>query len=52
MLVVDMQNDFGAKGGLMHRAGIDIGPIQATVQPSFGQVVVSGVADRRGSGRT
>jgi ureidoacrylate peracid hydrolase len=34
VLVVDMQNDFGAQGGLMHRAGIDIGPIQATVQPT------------------
>jgi ureidoacrylate peracid hydrolase len=34
VLVVDMQNDFGAEGGLMHRAGIDIGPIQATVEPT------------------
>src|SRR5438552_3821982 len=34
VLVVDMQNDFGAEGGLMHRAGIDIGPIQAAVEPT------------------
>jgi ureidoacrylate peracid hydrolase len=34
MLVVDMQNDFGAEGGLMHRAGIDIGPIQAAAEPT------------------
>ena len=40
VLVVDMQNDFGAEGGLMHRAGIDIGPIQATVQPTA-QVVAA-----------
>jgi ureidoacrylate peracid hydrolase len=26
VLVVDMQNDFGAEGGMFHRAGIDISP--------------------------
>lgn len=34
VLVVDMQNDFGAEGGLFHRAGVDIGPIQAVVKPT------------------
>lgn len=31
LLVVDMQNDFGAKGGMFDRAGIDIKGIQAVV---------------------
>jgi ureidoacrylate peracid hydrolase len=34
VLVVDMQNDFGAEGGIFHRAGIDISPIQAVVKPT------------------
>lgn len=34
VLVVDMQNDFGAQGGMFHRAGIDIAPIQAAVAPT------------------
>jgi ureidoacrylate peracid hydrolase len=34
VLVVDMQNDFGAEGGIFHRAGIDTGPIQAAVKPT------------------
>lgn len=34
VLVVDMQNDFGAAGGMFHRAGIDIAPIQAAVTPT------------------
>ncbi len=33
IIVVDMQNDFGAVGGMFHRAGIDISSIQKTVQP-------------------
>jgi ureidoacrylate peracid hydrolase len=33
VLVVDMQNDFGAEGGMFHRAGIDISPIRAAVEP-------------------
>ena len=33
VIVVDMQNDFGSKGGLFDRIGIDISPIQATIQP-------------------
>ena len=34
VIVVDMQNDFGAEGGMFHRAGIPIGAIQATVAPT------------------
>ena len=34
VLVVDMQNDFGAEGGMFHRAGIDISPIQAAAAPT------------------
>lgn len=34
VLVVDMQNDFGSEGGMFHRAGIDIAPIQAAVTPT------------------
>lgn len=33
VIVVDMQNDFGSPGGMFDRAGIDIKPIQAIVQP-------------------
>jgi ureidoacrylate peracid hydrolase len=33
VLVVDMQNDFGAKGGLFDRAGIDISGIQKVIAP-------------------
>jgi ureidoacrylate peracid hydrolase len=33
LIVVDMQNDFGTKGGMFDRAGIDIAPIQAVVEP-------------------
>jgi ureidoacrylate peracid hydrolase len=29
-----MQNDFGAKGGMFDRAGIDIGPIRKAVEPT------------------
>ena len=31
LLVIDMQNDFGAKGGMFDRAGIDISGIRAVV---------------------
>lgn len=34
LIVVDMQNDFGAEGGMFHRAGIPISGIQATVAPT------------------
>ncbi len=35
VLVIDMQNDFGAKGGMFDRAGIDISPIEQTVAPTM-----------------
>jgi ureidoacrylate peracid hydrolase len=34
LVVVDMQNDFGSKGGLFDRAGIDISAIQRAVEPT------------------
>src|SRR5713226_7705309 len=34
LLVVDMQNDFGMKGGIFDRAGIDISLIQKVVAPT------------------
>jgi ureidoacrylate peracid hydrolase len=34
VIVVDMQNDFGSEGGLFGRAGIDIAPIKAVVEPT------------------
>ena len=34
VLVVDMQNDFGARGGMFDRAGIDIAPIERVVEPT------------------
>ena len=34
VLVIDMQNDFGAKGGIFDRAGIDISQIQKVVAPT------------------
>jgi ureidoacrylate peracid hydrolase len=34
VIVVDMQNDFGSKGGMFDRAGIDISPIQKTIPPT------------------
>ena len=33
VIVVDMQNDFGSKGGMFDRAGVDIVPIQKVVEP-------------------
>ena len=33
VVVIDMQNDFGTKGGMFDRAGIDIAPIQKVVTP-------------------
>ena len=35
VLVIDMQNDFGAKGGMFDRAGIDISPIEQAVAPTM-----------------
>ena len=34
VIVVDMQNDFGSKGGMFDRAGIDISVIQRAVAPT------------------
>jgi len=34
VIVIDMQNDFGAKGGIFDRAGIDISMIQSAVGPT------------------
>lgn len=34
MIVVDMQNDFGSKGGMFDRAGVDISPIERVVAPT------------------
>ena len=34
VLVIDMQNDFGAKGGMFDRAGIDLSMIQRAVGPT------------------
>jgi ureidoacrylate peracid hydrolase len=34
VIVVDMQNDFGAKGGVFDRAGIDISGIQKVIVPT------------------
>lgn len=34
VIVIDMQNDFGTKGGMFDRAGINISMIQKVVQPT------------------
>src|SRR5439155_10813498 len=34
VVVVDMQNDFGAEGGMFHRAGVDISSIQQAIVPT------------------
>jgi ureidoacrylate peracid hydrolase len=34
VIVVDMQNDFGAEGGMFARAGIDIAPIRKAIEPT------------------
>ena len=33
VIVVDMQNDFATKGGMLDRRGIDISPIQQAIGP-------------------
>ncbi len=40
VIVVDMQNDFGSKGGMFDRAGIDISGIQKVIGPT-GKVLAS-----------
>ena len=44
-MVVDMQNDFGAEGGMFDRAGIDIRPAKAII-PRIAEVI--GAARRAG----
>ena len=34
LIVVDMQNDFGSKGGLFERAGIDISNLRRVIEPT------------------
>jgi len=34
VIVVDMENDFGSKGGMFNRAGIDISMIQKVISPT------------------
>lgn len=41
VLVIDMQNDFGAKGGMFNRAGIDISPIERAVAPTVRAVAAA-----------
>src|SRR5580700_3093464 len=41
VLVIDMQNDFGAKGGMFNRAGIDISPIERAVAPTMRAVAAA-----------
>ena len=45
VIVVDMQNDFGADGGMFDRAGVDISPIKAIVPR-----VAEAIADARAAG--
>jgi len=45
VIVVDMQNDFAAEGGLVDRLGFDIQPIRATIQP-ISQVLSAGRASK------
>lgn len=41
VLVVDMQNDFGSKGGMFDRAGIDISGIQRAVGPTASAIAAA-----------
>lgn len=41
LFVIDMQNDFGAKGGIFERAGIDISQIQSVVAPTAKVIAAS-----------
>lgn len=45
IIVIDMTNDFGSKGGMFDRAGIDISPIQHAVAPT---ARVLGAARKKG----
>src|SRR2546427_3345837 len=41
LLVIDMQNDFGTKGGIFDRAGIDISQIQKVIAPTARVIAAS-----------
>lgn len=41
LIVVDMQNDFGSKGGMFDRAGIDITGIQKAVGPTAAAIAAA-----------
>lgn len=41
VIVVDMQNDFGTKGGMFDRAGIDISIIEKAIDPIAGVLVAA-----------
>jgi ureidoacrylate peracid hydrolase len=45
IVVIDMQNDFGAKGGMFDRVGIDISMIQKAVEP-IRRVLMAGRRER------
>ncbi len=34
VLLIDMQNDFGSEGGMVHRAGIELSPIRRAIAPT------------------
>ena len=34
VIVVDMQNDFGAEGGMFAHAGINIAPVRKVIEPT------------------
>ncbi len=35
LLIVDMQNDFGTKGGMFDRIGVDLSSIRDTIEPTM-----------------
>lgn len=45
VLVIDMQNDFGSKGGMFDRAGVDISGIQRVVGPTASVLAAARQAD-------
>ena len=44
VIVVDMQNDFGAKGGMFDRAGIDLAGIQRAIGPAASVIAAARAA--------
>ena len=45
VLVIDMQNDFGARGGMFDLAGFDLAPIQEAVAPTARIIAEARAAD-------